>query len=78
MGTAVAHIIGRHVHHKARPDDTTPALVPPPTGIDYLRLVEAQHTTELAERVQYSQLPHGHVTGQPLVPDTSSAGPVPA
>jgi putative transposase len=83
MGTAVPHIIGRHVHHKARPDDTTPTLVPPPTGIDYLRLVEAQHTTELAERVQYSQLPHRHVTGQPLslpkpVPDTSGAGQVPA
>ena len=66
MGAAVAHRIDRHVHHKARPDDTTP---PPPaaTGIDYLRLVEARHTAELAERVRYSQLPddqdlleHGH------------------
>ena len=27
-----------------------------PTGIDYLHLVEQQHTAELAERVQYAQL----------------------
>ena len=56
MGNAVPHHIGRHVHVKARPDETTP-LAPAPTGIDYLRLVEAQHTAELAERVRYSQLP---------------------
>ena len=58
MGNAVPHRIGRHVHAKARPDDTTPpAPTPTPTGIDYLRLVEQQHTAELAERVQYSRLP---------------------
>jgi putative transposase len=56
MGLAVPHRIGRHVHAKARPDDTTPP-VPAATGIDYLRLVEAQHTAELTERVRYSQLP---------------------
>jgi hypothetical protein len=27
------------------------------TGIDYLRLVQAQHTSELADRVRYAQLP---------------------
>ena len=53
MGTAVPHKIGRHVHPKARPDDTTPP--PAPTGIDYLRLVEAQHTAELAQRLRYSR-----------------------
>jgi putative transposase len=66
MGYAVPHTIGRHVHAKARADDTAPPAAP--TGIDYLRLVEAQHTAELAERVQYSrlpdeQLPDGHVPG---------------
>lgn len=76
MGQAVPHIIGRHVHHKARPDDTTPAA-PPPTGIDYLHLLEQQHTAELAERVQYSQLreqdvPDGHVRGQLPLPDTNT------
>ena len=67
------HKIGRHVHAKARPDDTTPPA-PAPTGIDYLHLVEAQHTAELAERVQYSrcgeQLPDGHVPGQLQLPGT--------
>jgi putative transposase len=74
MGPAVPHKIGRHVHHKARPDDTTPPA-PAPTGIDYLHLVEAQHTAELAERVQYSrlragQLPDGPVPGQLQLPGT--------
>jgi putative transposase len=55
MGAAVPHRIGRHGHAKARPEpDTPPAAV---TGIDYLRLVQAQHTSELAERVRYAQLP---------------------
>ena len=70
MGHAVPHRIGRHVHHKARPDESTP---PPATatatGIDYLGLVEAQHTTELAERLRYSQLsdlPKGHLPDGPL------------
>ena len=76
MGQAVPHIIGRHVHAKARPEDTTPPE-PVRTGIDYLHLVEAQHTAELADRVQYSQLrdeavPDGHVAGQLPLPDTST------
>jgi putative transposase len=67
MGVAVPHRIGRHVHHKARPDETTPPA-PTPTGIDYLRLVEAAHVDELAELVRYSQLPDGDVPGQPRLP----------
>jgi hypothetical protein len=74
MGQAVPHVVGRHVHHKARVDDTTPS-VPAPTGIDYLQLVEAQHSAELAERVKYSQLPDepapdGHVRAQLPLPAT--------
>jgi putative transposase len=76
MGHAVPHAIGRHVHHKARADDPTPAA-PTPTGIDYLRLVEQQHTAELAERVQYSQfhnddkpVPDAHVRDRPPLPGT--------
>jgi putative transposase len=72
MGKAVPHRIGRHVHAKARPDDTAPA--PTPTGIDYLRLVEARHSAELGERVQYSRLPDGHLPGQPRSPDTTDGG----
>jgi transposase InsO family protein len=82
MGPAVPHKIGRHVHAKARPDETTPAE-PARTGIDYLHLVEQQHATELAERVQYSQLasepvPDGHVRGQLLLPDTTENAEVTA
>ena len=77
MGIAAPHVIGRHVHAKARPDDTTPPE-PVRTGIDYLHLVEQHHTAELADRVQYSQLrddqmpdepvPDGHVRGQLPLP----------
>jgi transposase InsO family protein len=75
MGQAVPHVIGRHVHHKARVDEPAPAA-PAPTGIDYLRLVEQQHTAELAARVQYSRLrddpvAEGHVRGRLPLPDTT-------
>jgi hypothetical protein len=53
------------------------------TGIDYLHLVEQQHTAELADRVQYAQLrddqppqepvPDGHVAGQLQFPGTGIA-----
>jgi putative transposase len=81
MGHAVPHVIGRHVHAKARPDDTTPPE-PVPTGIDYLHLVEQQHTAELADRVRYAHLrdepvlhppvPDGHVAGQLPLPGIDS------
>jgi putative transposase len=71
MGAAVPHRIGRHVHAKARPDDTTPPA-PAATGIDYLRLVEQQHTKQLAERVRYSTLPDEHDPGQLAPPDTDT------
>jgi putative transposase len=69
MGPAIPHRIGRHVHHKARPDDTT--LPPTSTGIDYLRLVEAKHTAELAARVRYSHLPDGPLPDQLPLPGIS-------
>ncbi|MGH3528635.1 MAG: DDE-type integrase/transposase/recombinase [Pseudonocardiaceae bacterium] len=67
MGAAVPHAIGRHVHAKARPDESAPP--PAPTGIDYLRLVEATHTAELARTVRYSQLTQTQVPGQMALPD---------
>jgi putative transposase len=71
MGTAIPHRIGRHVHHKARPDDTEPP--PAPTGIDYLQIVEQRHSSELAERLRYSQLEdHDHVPGQLALPGTEA------
>lgn len=76
MGKAVPHRIGRHVHAKARPEETAPP--PTPTGIDYLRLVEARHSAELGQRVQYSHLPDGHHPGQLQLPDTGDHGEVSA
>ena len=54
FGTAVAHRIGRHAHPKARPE--LPNTTPEPTGIDYLRLIDATHTERLEARINYSAL----------------------
>jgi putative transposase len=45
-GQAIPHVIGRHAHPKARPEQP----VPPPaaTGIDYIGLLDAAHDTRLA------------------------------
>jgi len=54
-GKAVAFRIGRHSHPKARPEH--PDLdTPPTTGIDYLRLVDADHTQQLESRINYTAL----------------------
>ncbi|MDT3446821.1 DDE-type integrase/transposase/recombinase [Pseudofrankia sp. BMG5.37] len=50
-GTATPFTLGRHSHPKARPD--TPAETPRPTGINYLALVDAQHTKTLTEKINY-------------------------
>jgi putative transposase len=55
MGIAIPHRIGRHVHPDAHPE-TAPAPAPA-TGIDYLALVAAQHRTQLAQRINYTDLP---------------------
>ncbi len=54
-GLATPFQVTRHSHPKARPE--TPAQQPPPTsGIDYLALLDAQHTREAAGKVNYSAL----------------------
>ena len=55
-GLALPHRIGRHAHPKARPE--TPPTAPTPTGIDYTRLIDAAHQTELAQGVNYAALTH--------------------
>jgi len=55
MGTAVPHRIGRHVHPEAHPE-TAPAPAPA-TGIDYLALIAAQHHQQVAQRINYTDLP---------------------
>jgi putative transposase len=55
MGLARAQVIGRHAHPKARTE--RPASAPaPPTGIDYLRLVEADHHAADARRINFDAL----------------------
>lgn len=71
MGAAIPHRIGRHVHHKTRPDQTTPPRAP--TGIDYLQIVGQQHSSELAERLRYSRLDDIHVPGQLALPGADDA-----
>lgn len=46
MGAAIPQHIGRHAHPAARPEPATEAT--PATGIDYLRLVEAQRDHDVA------------------------------
>jgi putative transposase len=62
FGPAVAFRIGRHTHPKARPEHLEPAPAAP-TGIDYLRLVDAVHSDRLADRINYDAL-----LGQPTQP----------
>lgn len=64
MGAGVPHRIGRHVHPHAAADQPPPA---PATGINYLELVEAAHTADLARRIDYAELPAppGELPGQP-------------
>ena len=45
-GQAIPHVIGRHAHPKARPEQPAPPV--PATGIDYLALIDAAHDTRLA------------------------------
>lgn len=66
MGLAIPHRIGRHAHPKARPETPSPAP-PTPTGIDYARLIDTAHQTQLARKVNYAALAgsnHDHVPGQ--------------
>ena len=78
MGDGVPHQIRRHTHPQARPDPAEPPR--PPTGIDYLTLVEAAHAAALARRIDYAALatagpdtgldpstgqPTGQPTGEP-------------
>lgn len=46
-GQAIPHVIGRHAHPKARPEQPAPPPAPV-TGIDYMGLIDAAHDTRLA------------------------------
>ncbi len=73
-GTALPFQISRHSHPKAKPE--VPAQPPKPTtGIDYLGLIDATHTTELAAKVNYAAL--GFIPPQPPPPDVDADRPQP-
>jgi putative transposase len=56
-GTAVPFVIGRHAHAKARTaEDGGQRTEPEPTGIDYLRILDAAHDTELQAQINYAAL----------------------
>jgi putative transposase len=53
-GLATPFQVARHSHPKARPE--TPEQPPVHSGIDYLALLDAQHTRDAAGKVNYSAL----------------------
>ncbi len=55
-GTATPHHITRHSHPKARPEPLPGDDIPRATGIDYLALLDAQHSKQDSERVNYAAL----------------------
>jgi putative transposase len=73
-GKAVPSRVRRHVHPKAAAEPTPP---PAPTGIDYLRLIEARHTHSLENRLQYAHLDHATTPGSDPDPDRDYDPPVP-
>ncbi|MFJ3309573.1 Mu transposase C-terminal domain-containing protein [Streptomyces sp. NPDC086549] len=54
LGKAVPHHVGRHAHPKASPE--TPAEPAPPTGIDYVKILDEAHTSNTAKGINYSSL----------------------
>jgi len=55
-GTATPHHITRHSHPKARPEPLPGDDAPRATGIDYLALLDDQHSKQDSERVNYTAL----------------------
>lgn len=56
-GTAVPFVIGRHAHAKTRTaEDGRQRTEPEPTGIDYLRILDAAHGEQLKAQINYAAL----------------------
>ncbi|MGH3469159.1 MAG: DDE-type integrase/transposase/recombinase [Thermocrispum sp.] len=68
MGAARPHQIGRHVHPAVKPDDPAPVEA---TGIDYLRLLEDAHHTEVGHVINYAALTDTDTSAD----DGSTGGP---
>jgi putative transposase len=54
VGKAVPHHVGRHTHPKAKPE--TPTEPVPPTGIDYLKILEGEHAAATRKGINYSSM----------------------
>lgn len=65
FGNAVPYVIGRHVQRQVPPAPTPPAA--PPTGVDYLGLVQAAYAAQTLGEIAFRDLPTaaGAVEGQP-------------
>jgi putative transposase len=73
-GQAVPFVIGRHRHAKTRTADDAPRAEPEPTGIDYLRILDAAHGTELQAQINYAALiDDAHDGGTPGAPSTGTS-----
>ncbi|MEY9877886.1 hypothetical protein ABH931_007410 [Streptacidiphilus sp. MAP12-33] len=53
-GKAVPHRLGRHTHPKASPE--IPPQPAAPTGIDYLKVLDATHQADTARGINYASL----------------------
>jgi putative transposase len=66
MGRAIPHTVTRHVHPAVKPDATAPVQA---TGIDYLRLLEAEHQQQVGRAINFTALQG------PTEPDHPQDGP---
>ena len=82
FGLAAPHEIGEHTHPKAagrREADEHEAQAPPPVGIDYLALVEAEHREATQVSINYAAMLQpdtdrdGEPAGEPAVPPPGAA-----
>jgi putative transposase len=55
-GRAVPFVIGRHRHAKTRTSDGQQRGQPEPTGIDYLKILDAAHGQDLLAQINYAAL----------------------
>ena len=77
-GQAIPHVIGRHAHPKARPEQPAPPA--PVTGIDYIGLIDAAHDARLAgDAISFAGLsdPPGPA-GPAQLPGQPATGQAPA
>jgi putative transposase len=73
MGMAVPEQLGRHVHPAAKPDPATPAT-PPPSGIDYLTLVDQRVQAQTRRTIAYAELALPGLEPDPATIPTNPTG----